>query len=399
MQVTCPPNAGPGSAVMIQVPGAPTAVAQPMQQLAPQPMMMATGSPPVVMGSAVSAAMGAQALSVGPQDQVPLLDPVTAGILATVNSFQVRQRVRFWETLSGGCCEQENVYDVFDTATGTHVFIVQEESDDCMRCCCAPYHSFRAHFKLVNNGERQWSSRGDIYNMPTVMTVDREGCMDKPCLSCCAFSDGCKDGMALHAGIPTSPPGYMAIGDSTIAYAGQPKCGGYFTPTLNLFSRQSPGADKEGSFIPLAKVEGPCIFGGCSELCCSSEFKISSMKPESLDAAIGVGDLASIIKERPKGPCACGRELFTDSDHFTVNFKEGVGLTPQQKASFMASMVLLDYMFFEQDHGMITFEDKKIKITLFEYYCLGAVVPCVIHLDTSNNGGGGGGPETQQITR
>ncbi len=42
------------------------------------------------------------------------------------------------------------------------------------------------------------------------------------------------------------------------------------------------------------------------------------------------------------------REAFTDSDTFTLTFAEGADLTPQQKATTMSSVVLLDYMLFEQ---------------------------------------------------
>ena len=353
MQVVCPPNAGPGQAMMIQVPMA---------------------AAPIVEAVAISPEVQQEALTIGPQDQVPLLDHETAGILAAVKSFRVNQRVKFWEAFSGGCCEQSNTYDFFDEATGTHLFIAQETSEDFLRCCCAPYHSLRVEFKRVNSASREWSSRGEIASMPTVMTVEREGCMSKPCLGCFAFSDACKDGMTMTGGGPLSEPGDLTIRDQTFAYGTQPKCGGYFTPTLNLFNRQTAGSHKE-SFTPLAKVEGPMCFGGCSELCCDSTFTVSSMRPEQIDSKIMSGDLAKITKLRPRGACACGKELFTDSDTFSVHYNDSVGLTPQQKAAMMGSLVLTDYMFFEQDQGMVTVEGSKIKITLFECYVRGKPRP------------------------
>ena len=42
------------------------------------------------------------------------------------------------------------------------------------------------------------------------------------------------------------------------------------------------------------------------------------------------------------------REAFTDADTFTLTFAEGADLTPQQKATTMSSVVILDYMLFEQ---------------------------------------------------
>lgn len=284
----------------------------------------------------------------------------------------------------------------FDAATNTHLFIAQEDSDDCLRCCCNPYHSHRIQFKVVNAGDRQWSTRANILSMPTVMHAEREGCCSKPCLGCWVCSDSCKDGIVMNAGTPAqgTEPGSVSISDATFSYATQPKCGGYFTPSLNIFHRATAG-DKESGFAPLAKVEGPCIFGGCSELCCESEFKVSAMSAEQIDASIKTGDLATITKKKPRDGCACAREVFTDSDTFQVTFKEDVGLTPQQKASFMASMILTDFMFFEGDHGMCDYNGDAVIITLCYYYCCGCACPCNLIIPTKYNGA----PETQEMER
>ena len=259
-------------------------------------------------------------------------------------------------------------------------------------------HSLRVDFKLVNNGERMWKTRGEILSMPTVFHMEREGCCTKWGLGCFICDDSCKDGMRLHAGPPTGLEyGNPELLESTMAYASQPKCGGYFTPTLNLFTRSTAGVDL-GSFTPTAKVEGPCIFGGCSELCCNTPFKVSSMKDGEVDTKLLRGDLAMITKTKPKGPCAFGRELFTDSDTFGVEYAPDVGLTPQQKAAMMGAMVLTDYMFFEQDHGMVNCEGGKIKITLFECYVCGCVCPFVLQSD-QKQGGGGGPPVATEMER
>ena len=42
----------------------------------------------------------------------------------------------------------------------------------------------------------------------------------------------------------------------------------------------------------------------------------------------------------------------------------------------LASLIQIDYMFFEKDNGMCKYENRKIKITLFETYCCGCVCPC-----------------------
>jgi len=322
----------------------------------------------------------------GPMDSVPLLDAVTAGILMSVNSFTIKQRVKWWEALSGGCCEQANTYDIFDEANGAHLFIAQEISEDCARCFCAPHHSVKVEFRLVNNPQRQWN-KGAEY--PVVMTFERGGCCsNKPCVACYACNDSCKEEMYLQAGEVTRDVETVGITPQTIGMADQPGCGGYCTPSLNLLQRSTAGDDK-GSFQPIAKVEGPCIFGGCSELCCSSEFKVSSLDEAEYktDAKKQLGDLATITKKKPRSFKACPREMFTDSDVFTVTYKEGVGLTPQQKATMMGSVLLMDYMLFEQDNGMCESKNQSLYITLFDCYCCGVTVPCQIELN-GNNGGG-----------
>ena len=41
----------------------------------------------------------------------------------------------------------------------------------------------------------------------------------------------------------------------------------------------------------------------------------------------------------------------------------------------IASLLLVDYMFFEQDNGMVSCEDGKIKITLCEACCSTSSLP------------------------
>ena len=94
MQVACPPGVAPGQSIAISVPAAPVMAQGMPVQMPAQPM----GVP--AMGMAIAP----QPLTIGPMDQVPLLDANTAGVLAAVNSFKVQQRVKFWEGLSGGCC-------------------------------------------------------------------------------------------------------------------------------------------------------------------------------------------------------------------------------------------------------------------------------------------------------
>lgn len=271
--ITVPPGVNGNQTIQVQAQGATPA---PVVAVPATAVVHAVGmAMPTVAGVAVTAEFAADAFAKSAQDNIKLIDAQTAGILATVNDFTINQRVKFWETLSGGCFEQKNTYDVFDSNTKAHLFIVQEDSHDCARLFCAPAHSLHARFKLVNAVDRLWATGAEIDEMPTAFTADRVGCCTKPFIGCWICCEACKDGVYVHAGEPPLPPGMIAApADNTIGYATQPDCGGYFTPTINLHERVAPGTGYEG-FVPLAKVEGPCVFGGCSELCGDSWLKVA----------------------------------------------------------------------------------------------------------------------------
>ena len=380
-------------------PGAPVAFqpGQPMQQ-APMvtvpgypAQMMTIQAPQVVQGIPLDPTMFVTSTLGLNVDPVPMLDAQTAGILNSVNKFKVKQRLAIWEAITQGACEQQNVYDIYDDKTGAPLFTAIEDSDGCTRCCCAPYHSFLLKFKPAAPGV----NRNEVKNTPTLMTMEREGCCSKWGLGCFACNDDCKDGFVLHAGDVTGEPGQtMMSSGRVIGYATQPKCGGYMTPTINVMERMDETGGKWGA---LAKIEGPTFFGGCSELCCESEWPVSRMTAEGFDEKLKIGDFAVITKHKPNGCGAALQEALTDSDTYTIEFNEGVALAPQQKALMMASLVQIDFMFFEKDNGMCKSEGGKIKITLFECYCCGCTCPC--NLEGGGEGGGGGAPPNREMPR
>eukprot|EP00968_Pinguiococcus_pyrenoidosus_P011806 scaffold986_cov237-Pinguiococcus_pyrenoidosus.AAC.4 len=151
--------------------------------------------------------------------------------------------------------------------------------------------------------------------------------------------------------------------------------GGGCTPTLELF----PADGDYLATTPSAYVQGPCIFGGCSELCCESDFPVSRKPDKS-------GDLALIKHLTPKDCGQACAEACTDTDRFSVSFSGGV--SPEEKAQILAATLLTDYMFFEQDNGMCQFRDQKLYITCFECYCYGCLCPCNIVCGGGNEGGG-----------
>lgn len=362
-------------------------------------MQPASEAPVVVMGTPIEFGDGLKVISpnLTGTDVVPLIDGETAGILQAVNSFTIKQRIRWGEALTQGCIEQSNVYDIYDSENGNHIFVAVERSENCTRCCCAPHHSLFVEIKKTAGMQGVAGLPRDmLMGLATSMTMERVGCMTKLGLGCCICHDSCKDGFALHAGpvdegVPVGSlgPGY----EKCIGHATQPGCGGTFTPTISIMDR---GAG-QGEFAALAKVEGPCAFGGCSELCCDSEWKVSKMTPETFEQKIGLGDMAIITKKKPQGLAAAATEAFTDSDTYTMEFNPGANLAPQQKATMIASLLLVDYMFFEQDNGMCKCENGKVKITLCETYCCGCLCPWNITLGGEQ--GGGGAPPSTEMSR
>lgn len=323
-------------------------------------------------------------------DAVPLIDAATATVLGNANGFTVRQRPSITEMFLG--VERSNIYDIYDDS-GRHIFFAKERSECWTRLCCAPRHSFFIEFKHSSNVPPPMLFNWDIDSLPVAMTLEREGCPSKWCLSCCAFHPACYDGMYLHAGPVQAEAGKVkATNPACVSFATQPKFGGGFTPTINVMERAATagGAGKphEPAWSTLAKIEGPTIFGGCSELCRSSKFSVSSLAPAQVDAKIASADLADIVKRKPADLDGVLREMVTDADVYTLVFNPGARLAPQQKASMLASLVLADFMFFERDDAACS----SSGCNLCNFYCCGCLCPCscVSGSASSSRGGGGG---------
>lgn len=218
------------------------------------------------------------------------------------------------------------------------------------------------------------------------MSLERPGCTcpcfsaPKCCLGCCAFTDHCRGEIFMHNGKAEGEPG--SVDPSTrIGLIHQPVGGGGFTPTLEYFAGNTPGA------TPTAVVEGPTCFGGCSELCCDSSFVVSHSAGKS-------GDMGSIKHLRPRDIMSCLTELCTDSDRFSLDFDDST--SAQERAGMLATTFLVDYTFFEMDQGMCHYDtaNKACVFTCCLCYCYGCLIPCNVSIGTGgSNGGEGGAPE------
>jgi hypothetical protein len=117
----------------------------------------------------------------------------------------------------------------------------------------------------------------------------------------------------------------------------QPTYGGCCIPTLHLRGKDQADTDE-----PYAKVEGPCFFGGWSEMCCEFRFFTSFFNSKTKE-----GDVAIITKKKPVSLTGAFVELFTDSDVYGVSFDESAQLTGEQKIHVLTAQLLADYMFFD----------------------------------------------------
>ena len=64
------------------------------------------------------------------------------------------------------------------------------------------------------------------------------------------------------------------------------------------------GADETAD--PFAKIDGPCFFGGWSELCCDFKFFTSYFKSPT-----GTGDVALIVKKKPQSMGGVAQDFLT----------------------------------------------------------------------------------------
>eukprot|EP00217_Crustomastix_stigmatica_P003852 CAMPEP_0183790614 /NCGR_PEP_ID=MMETSP0803_2-20130417/1218_1 /TAXON_ID=195967 /ORGANISM="Crustomastix stigmata, Strain CCMP3273" /LENGTH=302 /DNA_ID=CAMNT_0026034855 /DNA_START=49 /DNA_END=957 /DNA_ORIENTATION=- len=291
-----------------------------------------------------------------PMDKVPLIDSQTAGILASVNNFTIQQHPSYFDN----CIEMPNKYTIFDRDNGTKLLLAEEESECCNRVCCAPNHSLLVKiFATDPQGNKLFP----------VLTMEREGCCSKQ-LHCFACMDCCLQESFIHAGEVSGEPGKLEK-DKVIGHSKVPVGGGGLTPTVQIMDR---GYSQDE---PLAVMQGPTCFGGCSEMCCDFNFFIDKVPSGTTDyKALKVGNMAKITKCKPKGFGGAMREMLSDADTFTLEITDP-SVTPQQKASLISSLVHIDYMFFEKNIDMCGVDGNgAFFINLCNCYCVGCLCPC-----------------------
>ena len=348
------------------------------------------------------------------------LTPQVYSILMHANSFTVREQVKLAPEYCFGCppclrAAKSFYVSAGNDSTGTdlsgQLFRADEVSEKWNRCCCFPKHPYKMEFRqympmpgeikgrasefsvVMQDMQRNWSTmsvvnRGKALKekymaQPPVFTAIRDGqqccccngcfgpCCINKCLGCYACCDLCLDGTSVVAGatneVEDSDIGKVPGGANVLGYGGVPCLGGHCTPTVHLSDQPFPNENSWG------KIEGPTCFAGCSELCCDFHFPVSKFGSKKK-----AGDLALIKKRRPRGIAAGLRELVSDADVFTIEFKDK-SLTPEQKAVILGNQILMDFMFFEgeeQDKCGPTADGSGCYILLCNCYFYGVLCPC-----------------------
>lgn len=334
------------------------------------------------------------------------------GVLEASNKLTIRQHVKL---LPKHCCvcppcvKQENTYSVYaGVGSNTeHEFLrVDEVSDDWNRCCCTPYHPLRLEVRkyvplpgdgsksdfhhLTQDFKNDWDRLGarekqgkmrDMYMAnPVLLSLVRDDgqrcCAKFPCkwLSTFVCFDCCRDGMHIYAGPVLDEPDkekgrpFSLDSNKLLGSAIQPTYGGCCIPTLHLRGKGQADTDE-----PYGKIQGPCFFGGWSEMCFSFNFYASFFNSKDKE-----GDMGKIVKKRPTSLTAAFVELATDADVYGIEFKESANLNAEQKLGILTAQLLADYMFFDGNTEKCSQDDDFIYCYCCYYSFIGMICPCYI---------------------
>lgn len=252
-------------------------------------------------------------------------------------------------------------------------------SDDWNRSCCKPYHPLKLEVRqyipagftngVSNTTEHVWTDvqssaedmrlvhgrRGRLRQQqlrdkeryksyPVLMTAQRmdgQRCIAYPCkwLSTFVCFNCCQDGMHLYAGAieeegrslggndlgrpPTDPLSIKQLQSRLVGSAIQPIYGGFFSPTIHLFT------PKNSIEQPFGKIQGPCLFGGWSDVCFDFRFKVSRFSADATNNGKQQQptDLGVIVKKSPTSMTGFVAEEVLKASMFAIEFNAEAGLS------------------------------------------------------------------------
>jgi len=209
--------------------------------------------------------------------------------LATIDQLLVKQKVELLEAVTS--IETSNKYKIRNTM-GQDIFKAKENSDFCTRQCCGPIRCFQ--MEISDNLDRE------------VLRIHRPLKCATCCFPCCLQS------MEI-----SSPISKEIIGH--IRQIWHP-----FFPKFNI-------CDKKGHRVLI--LEGPFLVFSCFG---DVEFSIRTLS-------------GSVIGKITKQWGGVAKETLTDADNFSLSFP--LDLDVNVKASLMAAVFLIDFMYFEETGG------------------------------------------------
>jgi len=290
----------------------------------------------------------------GTQQQGGVVEVITAstGLLAgIVHPYKALYVQQVWEIK---CCYHQNVYNFHaNDEKGQLLFVAREQSSCCERVFCEPYHGLRIAFETPDG-------------QPMNIHAERKGCCSgKMCLCCCTCADCCTSEMVMYDGvIPAgSDVGEYKDGEPPVIFRSKqaPAMEAMFNPTI---------ITTDASGQEMSTIEGPCCFGGWSEIFCSSNFPAVNKQTQE--------KLGRVKKLRPETCMQLICEVCTKSDRFQIDFEDNVHA--DQKAGLVVSTLLTDYLIFESDQGLCGSDDNQCFCTMCQMYCCGCIVNCILRI-------------------
>ncbi|XP_041480767.1 phospholipid scramblase 1-like isoform X2 [Lytechinus variegatus] len=219
--------------------------------------------------------------------------------LTQVDQLLVHQIVELFEMFTG--VEMANRYAI-KNSLGQQVYFAHEESDFCMRQCCGPQRGFIIH--ITDNSQQE------------VMRLEREF---KFCAGCgwCAGPDSETCSFEVRVEAPVG---------NIIGYVRQAQY--YLGPKFDILDAERK---------PVVRIKGPYCM--CQDICCQGDIEFD----------VFTGDMASTIGKVSKQWPGCFKHAWTDADNFGVTFP--VDLHVNVKATLLAAVFLIDFMFFEESNN------------------------------------------------
>jgi hypothetical protein len=368
------------------------------------------------------------------------------------------------------CASRGAIYSIYaglKRGEEREILRVDEVSDKSNRYFCGPLHPFRLEFRQYvpipgdasNSGYdhisdelktklKNWVHDGKtlqeglkkfyVKNQAVIFTAVRNDgqrlCCPCKILRLFTCFPICADGMHMYAGklkkhfvdekgrpiqsaSDLKDAEYRLVGSVT-----QPICDGTFLPTFHL---RSDGVTDDSE--PFGSLRGPCIFGGCFEMCVRFQFLVEANNPEVYKTKLAT------IKKQKIGPqstimdsqfsdasvfyiffssdenmnktqhrnerlvsCCClqpvsnlepnknKRQSSTTSlddeaaessrENSFIETAESIFVTPSQKLTIISAQILADYLYFNGNTEMC----KNDIDALYCYYCYCSTFGCMI---------------------